>query len=149
MSFSKSLLGEWLLKSMMMPDLESILEACVWRMAWRRLRLGLQRARHDNYALNTGSIKGGRSSQILWWITPFKGNVNTIPSCCQRGSQTTANNTCSKEGLYPAFLVKCLMKSCSKLFCGCVDSEVGKKQEQKPMCSVFTGFNCFGFELSS
>lgn len=55
----------------------------------------------------------------------------------------------SKEGWSPVFLLKCVMKSCTKYFCGFEDFGISKRQEQKPTCSVFTGSNCFGLKLSS
>lgn len=40
-----------------MPDLESTLEACVWGMAWMRLRVDLQAAPHDNYGLSMRTVR--------------------------------------------------------------------------------------------
>lgn len=51
--------------------------------------------------------------------------------------------------LVPVFLLKCSMQSYTKNFGGFEDFGRSQRQEQKPMCSVFTGFNCFGFKLSS
>lgn len=79
--------------------------------------------------------------------------MTSLPSWLSHHQRVLINDNnkpkASKEGQIPVFLWKCLMKSYSKNFCGLEDFGISTRQEQKPTCSVFTGFNCFGFKLSS
>ena len=121
-----------------------------------RIRLDLQTVGRYQHVLSTCYINRWQDSWTLWQITPFKEKYkcSTQPPSKSSHKQPLPplppqQTIVSKEGLYLIFLLKCLMKSCTKNVCGFEDFGISKRQGQKPMCSVFTGFNCFGFKLSS
>lgn len=47
------------------------------------------------------------------------------------------------------FPFEMLNEKLHRSFCGFEDFGISKRREQKPMCFVSSGFNCFGFQLSS
>lgn len=82
----------------------------------------------------------------------LRRNINPILSHCQR---VVVNTTTNKPYSFERSLVACFPfemlneKAAEKNFCGFEDFGINKLQEQKPTCSVFPCFNCFGFQLSS
>lgn len=54
-----------------------------------------------------------------------------------------------KRRLIPYFPFEMLNEKLHRSFCGFEDFGISKRREQKPMCFVSSGFNCFGFKLSS